>query len=223
MQSGTKEVTEHRRSGHGRRHISANDDEDDKDNFGQRGFVRDDRAVVVIKFLSRASFDQTRGAELLRHVVRPDAYDQPTVVEEYTLLSACHAVLSYTQHCLGATFTRGCIQSLTVHAAGLSRMRMDRATACTLELLVNSKTGTTHNSLIGSIDCTKTVVGSRLLRTNLIAPPTRIATIQIRQELVDMFLGHEEFFFQVLDHLYGLFVQYCLDTHTSGVQQAAAV
>lgn len=77
----------------------------------------------------------------------------------------------------------------------------DRATMINLELLVNAKTGRTTNSLVGTIDCTKTSIGGRLLRTNLLAPPTRLDTITARLDLVDSLLDDEEFFYAVMEHL----------------------
>jgi DNA mismatch repair protein MSH4 len=73
-----------------------------------------------------------------------------------------------------------------------------------LELLANAKTGKIANSVIGTIDCTKTTVGSRLLRTNLMAPPTRADTINTRLDLVDTFLSDEEFFYTVMEHFESL-------------------
>jgi DNA mismatch repair protein MSH4 len=155
---------------------------------------------TVVKFISRSCFDQTRGAELLRKIARD--YDAH-VAEEYILLSASHAVLNYTQTCLGANFCRNSLV-LHIHAGGNHRMSMDRSTLLQLELLVNSKTGKAKHSLIATVDCTKTTVGSRLLRTNLMAPPTRPETINTRLELVEMFLGDADFFYTVLEHLAAL-------------------
>jgi len=57
--------------------------------------------------------------------------------------------------------------------------------------------GKVKDSLIGTIDCTKTTAGSRLLRTNLMSPPTRVDTVNARLVLVELFLGNEEFFYAV--------------------------
>lgn len=156
----------------------------------------------VIKFISRSCFDQTRGAEVLRRLVRPEMYNT-TVVEEYNFLSASHAVLQYTQLCLGVTLVRHTLQ-LNVLSGGTHRMAMDRSTILQLELLVNAKSGKVSRSLIGTLDHTKTTVGSRLLRINLMSPPTRMDTIQTRLEMVDMFLADEDFFFHVMEHLLAL-------------------
>jgi DNA mismatch repair protein MSH4 len=156
----------------------------------------------VVKFISRSFFDQTRGAELLRRVSRADTYD-PTIVEEYILLSSVHAVLHYTQTHLGGSFARNSL-FLCVNAGGLHRMTIDRSSILQLELLVNAKTAKVANSLIGCIDRTKTTVGSRLLRSNLMSPSSSIGTIQTRLELVDIFLGNADFFFAIMDHLTAL-------------------
>jgi DNA mismatch repair protein MSH4 len=157
---------------------------------------------TVVKFISRSCFDQTKGAELLRKIAREETCDA-SVVEEYILLSSAYAVLHYTQQSLGASFSKGCLH-LSINAGGNNRMAIDRSTLLQLELLVNSKTGKVRDSLIGTIDCTKTTVGSRLLRTNLMSPPTRADTINSRLELVETFLAHEDFFYTVLEHLSGL-------------------
>lgn len=154
---------------------------------------------TVVKFVSRGCFDQTRGAEVLRRVARPETYDA-SVIEEYILLSSAHAVVVYTQQSLGANFVNGSV-FLSVNSGGNNRMAIDRSTLLQLELLVNSKSGKTKHSLIGTIDKTKTVVGGRLLRTNLMMPPTQVDTINARLDLVDLFLNSEDFFYSALEHL----------------------
>ena len=157
------------------------------------------RTSTVVKFISRASFDQTRGSEILRRIARPETYDA-SVIEEYILLSSAHALVNYTQQSLGANFAPRSL-FLSVNSGGNNRMAIDRATLLQLELLVNSKTGKTKHSLIGTIDKTRTVVGGRLLRTNLMMPPTNVDTINARLDLVDLFLSNEDFFYSVLEHL----------------------
>lgn len=173
---------------------------EESDEYGDS--VRHTRKQVIVKFISRVCFDQTKGAELLRVVAREETYDAK-LVEDYILLSSANAVLRYTQQHLGACLTRNSL-NLHINAGGNHRMAIDRSTLLQLELLMNAKTGKLKDSLVGSIDCTKTTVGSRLLRTNLMSPPTQIATIHARQELVDTFLGNEAFFYDVMEHLMNL-------------------
>ena len=139
---------------------------------------------------------------MLRRLARKETYDA-ALVEEYILLSSSHAVLNYIQRSLGASFSRNCLD-INVNSGGKNRMAIDRSSLLQLELLTNAKTGKVKNSLISTIDCTKTTVGSRLLRTNLMAPPCRTDTINARLDLVDTFLQDEDFFYAVLEHLQSL-------------------
>jgi DNA mismatch repair protein MSH4 len=157
---------------------------------------------TIVKFISRSCFDQTRGAEMLAKLARTDTFD-PSLVDEYILLSSAHAVLQYTQQALGAYVARKCLD-VTFNSGGNNRMSIDRSTLLHLELLVNAKTGKTTNSLVSSIDCTRTTVGARLLRTTLMAPPCRSDTVNARLDLVDAFLQHEEFFYSIMQHLKNL-------------------
>lgn len=160
------------------------------------------KTSTVVKFISRSCFDQTKGAALLRRLARTETYDA-TLVEEYILLSSSHAVLHYMQQTLGASIAKNCLD-INVNSGGKNRMSIDRSTLLQLELLTNAKTGKAKHSLISTIDCTKTTVGSRLLRTSLMAPPCRIDTINARLDLVDTFLEDEDFFYAVLEHLQNL-------------------
>jgi DNA mismatch repair protein MSH4 len=185
------------------RRDTVDSDEDNEDAVQPGGaFSGPCNTCTVVKFVPRSYFDQTKGAELLQRIARSDTYD-PSLMEEYILLSSAHAALLYTQLCLGANFAKKSIY-LNVNAGGNNRMNIDRSSLVHLELLANAKTGKMANSLIGTIDCTKTTVGSRLLRTNLMAPPMQVETIHTRLDLVDSFLGDEEFFYTVMDHLQAL-------------------
>ena len=198
-----KKNTKVRRGGGGRfANRRANNDDDDNnedDDITMSNSMACDDTTTVVKFIPRSYFDQTKGADMLHKLVREDTYDA-SLVEDYILLSSSFAVLQYAQLCLGAGLTRGCL-SLDINAGGNHRMNIDRATMINLELLINAKTGRTMNSLVGTIDCTKTSVGGRLLRTNLMAPPTRLDTINARLDLVDSLLEDEEFFYVVMEHL----------------------
>mmetsp|Transcript_2761 Transcript_2761/g.6566 ORF Transcript_2761/g.6566 Transcript_2761/m.6566 type:complete len:378 (+) Transcript_2761:326-1459(+) len=139
-----------------------------------------DDEETVVKFISRSCFDQTKGAELLRKVARQDTYDS-TLVDEYILLSSAHAVLHYAQVTLGAVAFAKHSLDVRVHTGGHNhnKMEIDRSTILQLELLTNNSNSNSNSkssrkeSLISTVDCTKTGVGHRLLRTTLMAPPCR--------------------------------------------------
>ena len=160
---------------------------------------------TVVKFISRAFFDQTKGAYLLRKVARQDTYDSKSIVQEYILLASSHAVLQFVQTSLGLSIANQCLDVRTVMSYGRDgcpkSMDIDRSTILHLELLVNAKTGKKQGSLINTIDCTKTTVGNRLLRSTIMAPPCQLATIQARLDLVDTFLSDENLFYLILGQL----------------------
>ncbi|CAJ1969540.1 unnamed protein product [Cylindrotheca closterium] len=158
--------------------------------------------TTVVKFIPRVCFDQTKGAEMLRRLARKETYDA-LLVDEYILLSSAYAALHYTQRTLGVGISKNCLD-IIVNSGGKNRMAIDRSSLLQLELLTNAKTGKARDSLISTIDCTKTTVGSRLLRTNLMAPPSRMDTIHARLDLVDTFLQSEDFFYAVLENLQNL-------------------
>eukprot|EP00934_Nitzschia_sp_Nitz4_P003972 Nitzschia sp. Nitz4//scaffold166_size90379//12662//15701//NITZ4_005047-RA/size90379-processed-gene-0.104-mRNA-1//1//CDS//3329538166//3962//frame0 len=180
----------------------ANEVEDDTIPRAHAASDQEPRCSTVVKFVPRSFFDQTKGAEMLRKLSRTDTYDA-TILEEYILLASSHAVLHYTQLTLGVHFSRRTL-AITVNSGGGNRMAIDRSTLLHLELLTNAKTGKTKNSLVSNIDLTKTSVGTRLLRTSLIAPPCRSDTINARLDLVDTFLSGEDFFYSVLEQLKAL-------------------
>ncbi|CAB9512727.1 protein MutS [Seminavis robusta] len=167
--------------------------------------------TVVVKYISRTFFDQTKGSQALEGIARDDFYDT-SVANEYIVLSSVHAVLQYTQQHLGITFLKKSVR-LEVNSGG-EKMIIDRCSLMQLELLANAKSGKTKNSILASIDCTKTSVGERLLRSSLMAPSTRTDTIASRLDLVDAFLADKNFFYTVMQHLQWL---PCLDKMVTNI------
>ena len=160
------------------------------------------KSSTVVKFISRACFDQTKGANMLRRVARDETFDA-SLVNDYIVASSAHAVLNYAQQCLGVTIARRCME-VNLNSGSNNRMAIDRSTLLQLEVMVNAKSGKPRNSLMATMDRTSTTVGRRLLRTSLMAPPCRLDTINARLNLVDTLLSEEEFFYTVLEHLKSL-------------------
>lgn len=162
---------------------------------------------TVVKFISRAFFDQTKGADLLNKLVRKETYDSRALVQEYILLSSSHAVLHYTQKCLGLSFMSDCLDIRSYLSGGNEKnpivVDIDRSTIIQLELLASSS-GKGKASFFSAIDCTRTTVGNRLLRSTIMAPPCRLATIHARLELVETFLSNEQLFYSILKQLQNL-------------------
>jgi DNA mismatch repair protein MSH4 len=62
-------------------------------------------------------------------------------------------------------------------------MTIDRSSATELELVVNARSGNQQCSLFGVMNRTKTAVGARLLRSNILNPCTDVPTILERSNL----------------------------------------
>ena len=60
-----------------------------------------------------------------------------------------------------------------------------------LELLSNARTGDSKGSLFGIMHHTRTTVGTRLLRSNIISPCNDLPTLHARLDAVDALFGSE--------------------------------
>ena len=74
---------------------------------------------------------------------------------------------------------------------GHLRLSIDRHTAASLELIANARDGNHKQSLFGILNNTRTAVGARLLRANLLRPLADIDTIKMRHGLVELLLARE--------------------------------
>jgi DNA mismatch repair protein MSH4 len=63
-----------------------------------------------------------------------------------------------------------------------------------LELLTNARTGESKGSLFGVMHHTRTTVGTRLLRSNILSPCNDLPTLHARLDAVDALLGAEAMF-----------------------------
>eukprot|EP01039_Chlorochromonas_danica_P003316 gene3316-3638_t len=70
-------------------------------------------------------------------------------------------------------------------------MFIDRRTAINLELVSSTRGGEQKDSLFGVVNKTKTSVGARLLRSDILRPLTTITTIEARQRTVEALLRNE--------------------------------
>lgn len=152
-----------------------------------------DKARVL--FISRQYFDQDRGADMLKRVIVGDI--DADLVARYTVLAGTYCLLRYLENCDGNAFGR---HSLRVEycTSSVGRMSIDRRTAINLELISNLRSGSQKESLFGAINHTKTVVGARLLRANILRPSTDIATLEMRMDVVELFLGNNRCFTEVV-------------------------
>ena len=84
----------------------------------------------------------------------------------------------------------------------LGKMAIDFETVKNLELVRDSQTGSQkRNSLYAIMNQTSTAVGARLLKANIVQPPTDEATINMRLDAIESILDNEENFFSAAEML----------------------
>jgi DNA mismatch repair protein MSH4 len=144
---------------------------------------------VTILFMSRQLFDQDKGASKLENVL-VGSVDQD-LVAKYGILSGSYCILQYIENVSGCEFSHHSIRLEHYLTTSISkRMIIDRHTALNLELIMNSLNGDYKESLFGMINSTKTSVGSRLLRSQILRPSTDLTTIISRHDALDILIKH---------------------------------
>jgi DNA mismatch repair protein MSH4 len=152
-----------------------------------------------IKPVSRAYFDQDRGAEFLRRVSMGQIDNE--VLARYTVLGAAFALLKYIETVSSMTFPSASVMLRFIDSNASDFLTIDRRTANGLEILSNARSGDQKNCLFGKIDRTKTVVGARFLRQQLLRPSADVATIKARQEATSYLERNEQVLVSVMEQL----------------------
>ena len=147
---------------------------------------------VRVLFISRQYFDQDKGADLLKQVAVDNEADAD-LVAKYTVLAGTFCLLRYVENCEGRCFGRHSLR-IVYCSSQRGRMVIDRRTAINLELISNARSGSQKDSLFGAINYTKTVVGARLLRSEILRPSTDLATLQMRLDCVESLIGNNKVF-----------------------------
>ncbi|KAJ1831085.1 MutS protein msh4 [Coemansia sp. RSA 2711] len=140
--------------------------------------------LTVVPF-ERKRFSDANGVQVLQTIALPCQVVQLTRVlhtKQYAY-AALNAMFSYLEHDQGVIVSSGSVnityrqmEDLGLEDCGDSNDKRER-------------------SLFGSINHTKTKMGGRLLRSNILQPSTDLSTIYARQTAVLEILDHEKLFF----------------------------
>lgn len=81
--------------------------------------------------------------------------------------------------------------------ASQGSMMIDLSTAASLELIQNPQNAKSRDCLFGLLNETQTPMGSRLLRTNIVQPPTEQEKIAARYDAVEELSTKEDMFYAI--------------------------
>ena len=194
-----------------------------------------------IKFLARQHYDEQRGRTYMKNlgataVPNPSHTSNQTKAgssttsttskeaslstdadiegtNKYLAFASLSALLRYIEFIQNTTFMTNSVHF--IWRTGEGRMAIDGETLRNLEVVCGIRSGKVSDSLYGVINHTKTSIGSRLLRANLISPIRSVPTLILRQDAVDNLLRNESAYLTLnnqllpklldLDHILGNF------------------
>lgn len=81
--------------------------------------------------------------------------------------------------------------------ASQGSMMIDLSTAASLELIQNLQNAKSRDCLFGLLNETQTPMGSRLLRANILQPPTELEKIATRYDAVEELSSKEDMFYAI--------------------------
>ncbi|XP_057853296.2 DNA mismatch repair protein MSH4 isoform X2 [Cryptomeria japonica] len=151
--------------------------------------------------LARGCFDDTKGAMLVKNlaVKESSALILDTYYKQYYLgLAAAAATIKWVESEKGISITNHSV--LITFNGSFDHMSIDTTSVQNLELIeplasIPGLPSNKKNSLFHTLNSTKTVGGSRLLRANLLQPLKDIETINARLDCLDELTSNENLFF----------------------------
>lgn len=167
---------------------------------------------INVLYISRQYFDQDKGAELLKKIIIGDNTIDSDLISKYTVLAGSYCLLRYIENVTNRIYGDKTLRLLYINNNNIlkncSKMIIDRKTINNLELLYSNNIYTTTNksnikntSLYDTINNTKTVVGSRLLKSNLIRPSMDILTINTRLDIIELLLKNNNIYDNIINIL----------------------
>jgi DNA mismatch repair ATPase MutS len=105
--------------------------------------------------VSRAYFDQDRGAEFLRRVSTSKI--DSDLLATYTVLGAGFALLKYIEQRCGISYPRASVRLMFINHNAGDFLTIDRRTATSLEIVNNLRSGNQKDCLFGVINRTKVI------------------------------------------------------------------
>ncbi|XP_064400656.1 mutS protein homolog 4-like isoform X2 [Halichondria panicea] len=156
--------------------------------------VAEQFAESTITSVQRKYFNESKGLAYVHQLCAQEFNTvELDISTKYYCLAAAAALLKYAEFIQHMMFAPN---SIRVSYKGSEHTTMiDVTTVKNLELLTNSLNPRSCHSLYGLINFTKTPCGARLLRSNILEPPSHLETIKLRQDCVQELTENEALFF----------------------------
>ncbi|XP_070563567.1 mutS protein homolog 4-like [Ptychodera flava] len=168
-----------------------------------------------ISTVQRKYFNESKGLQYIKHLcVAEYKTVEMEVNAKYYCLATTAALLKYIEFIQNVVFAPNSLK--VVFRGSEQTMMLDIGTATNLELIQNIGDIKSDHTLYGILNYTKTPMGARMLRSNILQPPSDLETITLRQDCVTELTENEEMFYNLqsvlsrfvdVDHLLSLCVQ----------------
>ncbi|PVU93310.1 hypothetical protein BB561_003352 [Smittium simulii] len=151
--------------------------------------------------IPRKFFSEEKGVHAIRRWIGSD--DQMITMmltqSKYFCLSALGALYEYLEKSSKINVE---VSKITARFKSHNQiMEIDPLSCCELELVESKSNSKTNKTLYSSINHTKTKMGSRLLRLNILQPSTDLQTINSRLDAVEELISNECTFFGLQEEL----------------------
>ncbi|XP_052784733.1 mutS protein homolog 4-like [Mya arenaria] len=177
--------------------------------------VTDQFPNTAISTVQRKYFNETKGLLTVKQLCVPEYSSvELEVASKYYCLAAAAALVKYIEFIQNTVFAPSSVK--IIFKGSENTTMIDMSTARNLELLQNQRDPRSDHTLYGVLNYTKTSGGARLLRSNILQPPSDPDTITLRQDVVSELIEKSEVFYNLqavisrfldVDHLLSLCVQ----------------
>jgi len=140
--------------------------------------------------LNRSFFNETRGGELMNELAAAQVQTKQHTHSHYLGRAAACALVTFAERSRGGDAIRRLVVQLDPWVEASGRLKMDSSTIKALELIVNRRTGGKEATLFSVLKKTKTHMGTRLLRGQIISPPANVHVINGRLDAVQECVDH---------------------------------
>lgn len=153
-----------------------------------------------ITFIARKFYNESKGFSKLESLCNSDYKNILSEIEKkYLSIASANALFEYIEYGQGISFFPKTLKINHQESKGF--MSINSYGISSLEILTNLKTGDSKNTLFSILNFTKTPMGKRLLKNNLLQPLTDIDTINMRLDCIAELLKSDQISFQLSNDL----------------------